>query len=185
VTHPTARPPAGRLVLAGLASAALTAALALTARPIRTPHPRPELSPADTAASAPAQPTRRPHVALAEFRSRDPDLTAPPPPRERQVARRFLDVFVRYEVGDVSFTVRRGLRSTAIPRLADELLQAPPRLPDRDMPRPARVLALEARGADATGAEFEALLARRGAPRAVLTLTLETRRGRPYVSALR
>ena len=185
MTHPTARPPARGLVVTGLAIAALTAGLALTACPIRTPHPRPALDPADAAASAPAQPTRRPHLAHTEASSGDLDLAAPPPPRERQVARRFLDVFVRYEVGDVSPTVRRGLRATAIPRLTGELLHAPPRLPDRDMPRPARVVALEALGADATGAEFEALLARRGAPRAVLTLTLETRRGRPYVSALR
>lgn len=42
-------------------------------------------------------------------------------------ARRFLTAFLRYEVGDLSVTVRRALRAASTRRFANQLLSHPPR----------------------------------------------------------
>jgi Ni/Co efflux regulator RcnB len=47
----------------------------------------------------------------------------------RAAARRFLDAFLRYEVGDLSAPVRRRLRAAATRPFAKRLLRRPPRRP--------------------------------------------------------
>ena len=58
----------------------------------------------------------------------------------RAVARHFLGAFLRYEVSDLSETVRIRLRRTADRRFADELLSRPPR--GFPASRQARIVAL-------------------------------------------
>ncbi|HEY8082531.1 MAG TPA: hypothetical protein VIE64_03100 [Solirubrobacterales bacterium] len=46
-----------------------------------------------------------------------------------RASRRFLDAFLRYEVGEQTPAVRRTLRTTATPEFARQLLASPPRRP--------------------------------------------------------
>ncbi|MGZ4279078.1 MAG: hypothetical protein ACXVVU_20705 [Solirubrobacteraceae bacterium] len=167
-----------RLALAALSAAALATALVLTspAAPPPSPgDPPPGQRPADPGAHEAGPPSPA---------GGGPDRAAPLPTIHR-VVRRFLSAFLDYEVGRRSVAVRRRLRATATPALARALLSAPPRALGAKRPPRAGVAALEPLRSDSTRAEFEALLARPGAPRAVMTVTVDAPRGRPFVCALR
>jgi hypothetical protein len=53
----------------------------------------------------------------------------PAGPAATKVAHQFADAFVLYEIGESSAKVRQAFAATATPRLANSLLQRPPRLP--------------------------------------------------------
>lgn len=174
-----------RLALTALSIASAAAALALTSS-AAPPPPSADDAPRTTQPSDPAQDAHdHARTAPRSPAAADPDVAAPPAPAVRHVARRFLRAFLDYEVGRLPATVRRRLRATASPALARMLLRAPPRSVSGRHPRRATIRALEPLGSDATRAEFEALLARPGAPRAVLTLTVDAPHGRPFVTAVR
>jgi hypothetical protein len=183
MTAPPARSP--RVLLAATLAAAATAAM-LAARPTdtspsaaatRTPPPPPPVG------RSPLPPTPHSRTPLRG----DADLhtgTRGSAGSDRTVARRFLDALLAYEIATTTPALARTLRATAAPALAADLLTSPPRPPAGAPPIAARLRALQALGTDGAASEFHALL-RRGRTRSLLTVTVERRHGRPWVTRLR
>jgi hypothetical protein len=146
----------GTAARAGMATAAVAAAVAasaagaITAAPDRSGGPSSDVSPAQPAAVV--QPTGAPQTlqgVTPEFEAAPAKSSPPSPPpapapapsaEPAQVAWRFAEAFVLYEVGKASPQTAAEFAATAEPALAKALSASPPRLPASGKVPEARVL---------------------------------------------
>jgi hypothetical protein len=120
-------------------------------------------------------------------RGENESYAAPGAAEAAAVAERFVRAYLRYEVGALTRTDRDALRRSATPRLADELLGAPVRIPPGMRPPAERFVGLgairPAAVGGAAGLSAAALTRQNGRPQ-ILGLSIVGRGGRWAVAGI-